>query len=135
MAWTLPVNTRGWYESCGRDPAKGRFHETFPQFSDAQLALRTGNVKVAAGDVPTLGYAVAQEGGSSFEVVKDPAAPNGYQSSLTGICVPKDEPKLRDAIRRAVQALMDDGTYADILAKYGASGIAIDKAAVNQAQG
>jgi polar amino acid transport system substrate-binding protein len=104
----------------------------FPQFSDAQLALKTGKVQVATGDVPVLGYAVEKGGVSEFQLLKDPAAPNGYQSSLTGIGVPKDEPELREAIRRAVQSLMDDGTYKKILDRYGASGIAIDKAGINQ---
>ncbi|MCZ4602850.1 ABC transporter substrate-binding protein [Streptomyces sp. Lzd4kr] len=108
---------------------------TFPQFSDAQLALTTGSVQVVAGDLPALGYAVTQDGSEQLQVLKDPAAPNGYQSSLTGIGVPKDQPELRDAIRRAVQALMDDGIYTRILKAYGATGIAIDKAVVNQAKG
>ncbi|MFG2268271.1 ABC transporter substrate-binding protein [Streptomyces chartreusis] len=109
--------------------------KTFPQFSDAQLALKTGTVKVVAGDLPALGYAVRQDPASPYEVVKDPKAPNGYQSSLTGIGVPKGQPKLREAIRLALQALIDDGTYDRILARYGASGIAIGKAVVNRAQG
>jgi polar amino acid transport system substrate-binding protein len=104
----------------------------FPQFSDAQLALKIGKVQVGTGDVPALGYAVEKGGASEFQLLKDPDAPNGYQSSLTGIGVPKDEPELRDAIRRAIQSLMDDGTYKKILDKYGASGIAIDKAGINQ---
>ena len=44
----------------------------------------------------------------------------------------KTNTELTDALQKALQALIDDGTYAKILAKYGLEGSAVNSAQVNQ---
>jgi polar amino acid transport system substrate-binding protein len=103
--------------------------QTYPKDSDGQLAIKAGKVVAHVLDAAAAGYAAATaDQGASFEVVKDPAAPNGYNSTPNGIAVAQSEPQLADAIQKALQQLIDDGTYGKILAKYGESSIAVAKA-------
>ena len=46
--------------------------------------------------------------------------------------MPKTNAELRDTVQKTLQALIDDGTYAKILAKYGLEGSAVTSAQVNQ---
>ncbi|WP_062217868.1 serine/threonine-protein kinase [Streptomyces sp. NBRC 109706] len=48
-----------------------------------------------------------------------------------GIMLPAGEEELRDALRLAVQQLIDDGTHADILNEWGVPGLALETATVN----
>jgi polar amino acid transport system substrate-binding protein len=108
--------------------------QTYPKDTDGQLAIKAGKVVAHVLDAAVAGYTAATAGqGGSFEVVKDPAAPNGYNSTPNGIAVAKSEPKLADAIQKALQQLIDDGTYGKILAKYGESSIAVAKVGRNAA--
>jgi polar amino acid transport system substrate-binding protein len=108
--------------------------QTFPKDTDGQLAIKAGKVVAHTMDRAAAGYTATTAGqGASFEVVNDPKAPNGYNSTPNGIAVAKSEPKLADAIQKALQQLIDDGTYGKILAKYGESSIAVAKAGRNAA--
>ncbi|MER7366141.1 transporter substrate-binding domain-containing protein [Nonomuraea wenchangensis] len=51
---------------------------------------------------------------------------------MEGIGVPKADTELRTALQKALQALMDDGTYLKILSKYGVENIALTKAEIDQ---
>jgi polar amino acid transport system substrate-binding protein len=83
--------------------------------------------------LPNAAYTVkTAEDGAAYEIVVDPAAPSGYAPSIIGGPVLKSNTELRDAIQKALQALIDDGTYAKILAQYGLEGSAVDAAQVNQ---
>jgi polar amino acid transport system substrate-binding protein len=106
--------------------------QTFPKDSDAQLALRARKVVADVLTKPAAGWtAKTADGGNTFDVVEDPSAKGGYGASPNGIAVSKKLPELTDAVRKAVQALMDDGTLNKICAKYGVESIALKKAAVN----
>ncbi|MBF9072681.1 ABC transporter substrate-binding protein [Streptacidiphilus fuscans] len=108
--------------------------QTYPKDSDGQLAIKAGKVVAHVLDAAAAGYAAATaDQGNSFQVVKDPSAPTGYNSTPNGIAVAKSEPQLADAIQKALQELIDDGTYAKILATYGESSIAVAKAERNAA--
>jgi polar amino acid transport system substrate-binding protein len=104
--------------------------KALPAFSDEQLALNSGSITSIVGDLPALAYAATQD--STVQVLNDPAAPGGYESSLIGIGIPKSEKQLSDAVSKAIQKLMDDGTYKSILDKYGVSQTAIEKPLTNQ---
>lgn len=102
-----------------------------PKFSDAQLALSSGRAQAIVSDQPTLAHAAKTVGdGEVFEVVDDTANPGGYESQPGGIGVAKDDAELREAVRGALQQLIDDGTYAELLRKYGLEGIAVEQASV-----
>lgn len=48
-----------------------------------------------------------------------------------GIIVKKGDKQMDEAVQKAVQKLMDDGTYQKILENWGVSSGAIDKAEIN----
>ncbi|AYF75385.1 ABC transporter substrate-binding protein [Nocardia yunnanensis] len=106
----------------------------FPKDADAQLAIKSGKAVADFMDQPAAGYlAATAENGAEFEVVADPAYPNGVDATPNGIGVAKNQKGLADSIQRALQALMDDGSYHKILDHYGQRGIAIMKATINAA--
>ncbi|TPG34936.1 ABC transporter substrate-binding protein [Mycolicibacterium hodleri] len=103
-----------------------------PKDTDAQLALMSGQVVADFMDKPAAGYAArTANSGSLFEVVDDARAPGGTDATPNGIGIGRGRPELTEAIRRALQRLIDDGTYTQILEAWGESGIAIDTATVN----
>ncbi|MGW6415952.1 ABC transporter substrate-binding protein [Streptomyces sp. NPDC055055] len=114
---------------------KGRIDiQTFPKDSDAQLALRSGKVVAQVLTKPAAGWvAKTADGGKTFDLAEDPAAPGGYNASPNGIAVSKDLPQLTDAIQQALQALIDDGNLVHIFNKYGVASIAIKEATRNAA--
>ncbi|MFG2388439.1 ABC transporter substrate-binding protein [Streptomyces lavendulae] len=108
--------------------------QTFPKDSDAQLALRSGKVVAQVQTKPAAGWtAKTADGGTAFQVVDDPAAAGGYGASPNGIAVSKKLPQLSDAIHKALQALIDDGTVTKIFDKYGVASIAVKEATKNAA--
>ncbi|MEU3726423.1 ABC transporter substrate-binding protein [Streptomyces sp. NPDC031705] len=108
--------------------------QTFPKDSDAQLALRSDKVVAQVQTKPAVGWtAKTADQGNAFEVVDDPAAAGGYGASPNGIAVSKKLPQLSDAIQKALQALIDDGTVTKIFEKYGVASIAVKEATKNAA--
>jgi len=77
------------------------------------------------------GAAAKAGGGKYFDVVNDPAAPNGYDAGYVGIAILKKNTELRDAIQKALQSLIDDGQYATLLAKWNMSSNGVTSASVN----
>ncbi|MFI8300788.1 ABC transporter substrate-binding protein [Streptomyces nigra] len=107
---------------------------TFPKDSDAQLALRSGKVVAQLLTKPAAGWtAKTADDGKTFDLVEDPAAPGGYNASPNGIAVTKKLPELTEAIQKALQALIDDGTATKIFEKYGVASIAVKEATKNVA--
>ena len=94
----------------------------FPDQPAAILAIKSGNVVADLTDAST-GAFVAQttDNGSSLELVVDPNPPAGlgFELKIDGIAVGKSNSGLRDAIQKALQSLMDDGTYKTIIDHYG----------------
>ncbi|MEV4561595.1 ABC transporter substrate-binding protein [Kitasatospora sp. NPDC049285] len=108
--------------------------QAFPKDSDAQLALRSGKVSADILTKPAAGWAAkTADGGATFEVVDDPAAQGGYNASPNGIAIAKSLPQLTDAIQKALQSLIDDGSLTKIYDKYGVASIAVKSATKNSA--
>lgn len=102
----------------------------FPDQPAALLAVQSGKVVADLTDSSTAGYiAVTTDNGATFEVIMDPSPPSGWETQPDGIGVLKSNTGLRDAIQKALQALMDDGTYKTIIGHYGIQ--PIDKATIN----
>ncbi|WP_430646924.1 ABC transporter substrate-binding protein [Agromyces sp. GXS1127] len=122
---------QGECEAEGLDPIK---LSEFPSDADAQLAITSGKAVASLLTKPSAGYvAKTTNDGGTFEVVEDPEAPNGYDATLNGIGVLKENQELAEAIQAALQSLIDDGTYEAILDQYGVTGIGIDEATINGA--
>lgn len=99
-----------------------------PSDSQNQTQLRTGRVDAILNDLPTAVYISQTAGdGEYFETVdQDPINGGPY-----GIGLNKDDAALRDAIQQALQQLIDDGTYDEILEAWDVTSGAVDQATVN----
>ncbi|WP_269178557.1 ABC transporter substrate-binding protein [Modestobacter sp. VKM Ac-2979] len=99
-----------------------------PSDSQNQTQLRTGRVDAILNDLPTAVYISQTAGdGEYFETVdQDPINGGPY-----GIGLSKDDAALRDAIQQALQSLIDDGTYDEILEAWDVTSGAVDQATVN----
>ena len=117
--------------------SSGKAQMTINQYPDqpsALLAVKSGKVVGDLTDHSTAEYvAQSQGGGNDFEVVADPSAPNGYEPQLVGAGILKSNTQLRDAFQKALQALIDDGTYKQIIDKYGL--LPVQSAQINQGTG
>ena len=93
--------------------------------SDATNAVVSGKDDAMLADSPVCAYAVKQTNGQ-LALVGDI-----YDSAPYGYVLPKDQTDFADAISQALQALITDGTYKQILAKWGVEAGAITTPAVN----
>jgi len=99
-------------ESCA-DPMEIK---QFPAIFHAQLAVRSGQADATFGGGTALKHLAANvENGTVFEVA--PGGPYTLQPDAFAFLKGNDE--LRDAVQAAVQRLVDNGTAAKILEKYG----------------
>ncbi|MFI7129506.1 ABC transporter substrate-binding protein [Nonomuraea sp. NPDC050153] len=90
--------------------------------------LKSGRNDTEVNDLPYVSYATTNAGkGQDFEAV--PGKP--ILATPYGIGFHKDTPELRDAVRGALQELIDDGTYGKILKAWNVSNGAIVKTVVN----
>lgn len=91
---------------------------------EALLQIKQGRAVADMNDFPVAAYTAKKD--PSLEVVGDQIGAGPY-----GIAVPKDQTQLRDAIKAAVQALIDDGTYKSVLEKWSVTQGALTSATVN----
>lgn len=112
-------------EAGGEDPLEVT---ATPSDSQNQTQLRTGRVDAILNDLPTAVYISKTAGdGEYFETVdQDPINGGPY-----GIGVAKEDTALRDAMQQALQSLIDDGTYGEILEAWDVTSGAVDQATVN----
>jgi polar amino acid transport system substrate-binding protein len=113
---------------------EGKKEMTINQYDaqpDALTALQSGRTVCDLTDHSTAAYiALTTQGGAVFEVVTDPANPNGYEPQIDGIGVLKANTQLRDALQQALQVLIDDGTYQKIIDHWGL--LPVTAAEINQ---
>ncbi|MBK0422775.1 ABC transporter substrate-binding protein [Leucobacter sp. CSA2] len=108
--------------------------QQLPTAQDPQTALKAGRVVAYPVDSPVAAYTVATAGdGKDFEMINDPKNPAGINPVYTGIGTLKENEALTEALRLAMQSLIDEGVYADILKKHNLDSFATDKAIVNGA--
>jgi polar amino acid transport system substrate-binding protein len=99
--------------------------DRYQRQDQATAAVVSGKDDAMLADSPVLAYAVKQTNGQ-LELLGDiyDAAPYGY-------VVNKDQADFADALAGAVAALVADGSYQQILSKWGVQAGAIDNPAVN----
>jgi len=85
---------------------------SFPELTSALSALISGRSDVLYGPGAGSAVAVAKSGGG-LETLGTLT-----ESHFVGIVVPKSEAQFRDAIMSALKAMIEDGSYAKLLAKY-----------------
>lgn len=93
--------------------------------TDVNLALTANRIVGMLADSPVAAYAVTTTEGA-VEVVGDP-----YDTAPYGIAIGKDQGEFAQAVQGAVQALIDDGTYATILETWDVSNGAIPTSEVS----
>jgi polar amino acid transport system substrate-binding protein len=101
-----------------------------PTDGDAQNAVRAGKASADVLDAAVAGYSAATAP-DLFEVIVDPNEPNGVEPVYTGIGVLKANSGLTAALQAALQELIDNGTYMEIMNKYGLGQYAVTEAGVN----
>lgn len=99
---------------------------TFAGNAEEQLAVKQGKAAAMLENYPTAAV-FAEESNGELELV------DGLQveQQFFGMVLTKDNTELRDALVKAWQAIIDDGSYAEVLEKWNLSGIAISEAGVN----
>lgn len=97
----------------------------YAQQSDVTTALVGGKADLMFADSPIIAYAVAQTNGK-LEQLGDV-----FESAPQGIVTSKSDQALTDAVQKAVQKLIDDGTYGKILTAWGNDTGAVKTATLN----
>jgi polar amino acid transport system substrate-binding protein len=92
---------------------------------DARLQLKQGRVDAAVQGGETIPFTSKQEG-NAYRVIGEPLAVLYY-----GAAFRKSDTAFRDAVADALQALIDDGTYGKIFAKWELSAFALPKIMIN----
>ena len=91
----------------------------------ASQAVASGRADAMTADSPITQYLVAQSEGK-LQLVGEP-----YEVVPYGIVVAKDNTALSSEMQTAFQAIMDDGTYATILKKWGVEAGSVSKITLN----
>ena len=93
--------------------------------TDVTTNVVTGKADAFYADSPVAGYAIRQTGGQ-LEAF-------GHDVGVTeqGVAIAKGDTAMAQAVQKAMQHLMDDGTYRKILDHWGVGSGAIDKAEIN----
>jgi polar amino acid transport system substrate-binding protein len=97
--------------------------------SQNQTQLRTGRIDAIVNDLPSAVYiSKTAQDGEAFEVVPGDV----IDGAPYGIGVNKDDPELRDAIAAALDSLIDDGTYGEVLDAWGITSGSVTEATINE---
>jgi len=109
----------------GKDPVNMK---QFPGDQEGLLAVQSDRVFAHVLDLPAAAYEAATvQDGNALELV----LPNLLGGIPYGFALRKDEADLAAAVSAALQQMIDDGSYAVILEKYGLEGGAVDEATIN----
>lgn len=109
-------------EDAGKEPIKQVVDQ---EQSKVTASLMSGKTEAMVADSPIALYAVKQNE-DDLEALGDI-----YDSAPYGIVVPKDDTEFGEAIAAAFESMEEDGTYEEILKKWGNESGAIDEFAVN----
>jgi polar amino acid transport system substrate-binding protein len=100
----------------------------FPTEDEARLAVSSGRVDADVADLPPMAdFLKNSPNGKDFEI----SSTEQYETGLLGMAVSKKLPELRDAVQKATNELMKNGTYDKLLAKWGLEATKITESTVN----
>jgi polar amino acid transport system substrate-binding protein len=100
--------------------------QTYPDQNGANLAIQSGRADVGMADSPVAAYIVKQSNGA-FQLDGEP-----YGTAPYGIALPKGS-GLERPVQEALRALIADGTYMEILRRWGVEQGAIEDPKINGA--
>jgi polar amino acid transport system substrate-binding protein len=112
-------------EECTSDGESAIQIDQYQGQDQATSAVVSGKDQAMLADSPVIAYAVSQTDGRLEKLG------SLYDSAPYGYVVAKDDTDFADAVAAAVNALMDDGTYQEILDSWEVGDGAIDEAQVN----
>jgi polar amino acid transport system substrate-binding protein len=103
--------------------------DQFNAQTDATSALIAKRDQAMMADSPVIDYAVQQSNGQLMKIGQD------YNTAPYGIALPKGDGQLAQAIQGAIKDIINDGTYLQILKKWGVDSGALtaDKVLINAA--
>lgn len=108
-----------------QDGGKGKLTvQAFDKDTEALIRLRQGAVDANLNEFPVAAYNAKQSG--HYQVVGTPVEPGPY-----GIAVRKDNTQLRDAIKAALDAIIENGEYKKVLEKWNVDDGAVLRADIN----
>lgn len=93
--------------------------------TDVTTAVASGKASIFYADSTVSAYAIKQTG-DTLETLGEDAG--GVPEA---VAIKKGDTKTAEAVQKAIQKLMDDGTYKKILDTWGVSSGAVDKAEIN----
>ena len=100
--------------------------QTLQSGSDIYLALASKRVDIGFAGGPDAQYFLAQKPGA-FDIVTSSKIVTG----AFGIAVAKDNMELANALKAGMQAIIDDGSYAKIIAAWKLSTVGVTRTAIN----
>jgi len=101
--------------------------EAYDTDLEAQTRLRSGGADAGSSDFPVAAYAVKTSGGGKdFQIVGDQVEAAPY-----GIAVAKGNDQLTKALEAAMDAIIKNGEYDKVIAKWGVEAGAVTEAKVN----
>ncbi|MEU2599558.1 ABC transporter substrate-binding protein [Streptomyces hirsutus] len=114
-------------EKAGREPVDIKYYQND---SDMHLALRSGRIDLYLGPSPTSAYYAATTGRA--EVV---GSYSGGGATLQGLiaATTKKDSGLVDALAGAIDEIIDNGTYAEVLERWGLTDEAVTDSEINPA--
>ena len=112
-------------QQCRDEGLRGYDMLAYASNSDAATNVAGGKGDILMADSPVTAYAIARSRGTLEEIGEI------EESALNGIVVAKDQPELAEAIRAALQHLIDSGHMERILAAWGNEAGMIPTAEVN----
>jgi polar amino acid transport system substrate-binding protein len=115
-------------KKCAKEGKKSVTTLSFPGQNAVNLAVSSGRAELGMADSPVADYQVKQSEGGFKLIGKE------YEVAPYGIAIPKKS-GMTQPVLGAVKALIADGTYAKILAKWGLQSGAITAPKVNGANG
>jgi polar amino acid transport system substrate-binding protein len=113
-------------KKCKKEGKKGVTVLSFPGQNPVNLAIQSGRAEIGFADSPVVAYQIKQSNGA-FKLVGET-----FEYAPYGIAIPKTS-GMTKPIYEAVKKLIADGTYAQILSKWGLQSGAITAPTINGA--
>ena len=123
---TQEVDAKAQSKKCTQAGKSAVTVEVFGDQNEANLALSSGRAEVGMADSPVAAYQVKKSGGQ-FKLSGQP-----YGTAPYGIAIPKGN-GMAQAVLAALKDLMQNGTYTQILTKWGIQAGAINNPVINGA--